>query len=118
MNTLPKLMCVLLAWLMLALPLVAVESVNINTADAETLAAELENVGRVRAQAIIEYRRAHGAFRSIEALALVNGVGIRTVELNRDRIRLGSGYATEPVNSGSRELKARKLVHEGRADLR
>ncbi|MDO5610810.1 MAG: ComEA family DNA-binding protein [Pseudomonadota bacterium] len=108
----------LLVWLLLALPLTAAETININTADAETLAAELDNIGRVRAQAIVDYRRKHGAFRSIEALALVNGVGIKTVERNRERIRLGSGYATEPVTSGSRESAARKLAEVGMANVR
>lgn len=118
MKSVSKGLVALLVWLMLALPLAAAESVNINTADVETLATELENVGRVRAQAIVDYRRKHGAFPSIEALALVNGVGIKTVERNRARIRLGSGYATEPVASGSRELAARKLAEVGMANVR
>ena len=42
--------------------------VNINTADAETLAAELIGVGLSRAQAIIEYREAVGPYRSPDDL--------------------------------------------------
>ncbi|WP_374247993.1 ComEA family DNA-binding protein [Thermomonas sp.] len=62
------------------------ETVNINTADAATLDRVLVNVGPVKAQAIVDYRQANGAFRSPEQLAMVKGIGLRTVERNRDRI--------------------------------
>ena len=60
--------------------------VNINTADAETLAVALDGVGASRARAIVEYRDAHGPFRSVEDLAQVKGVGERVVAANRNRI--------------------------------
>ena len=43
-----------------------------------------------KAQAIVAYRKANGGFRSMEQLALVKGVGLKTIEKNRDRIVLGS----------------------------
>ncbi len=61
--------------------------VNVNTASAEEL-AQLENVGQVKAQAIVEYREANGGFESVQALTQVSGVGERTVEMNLDRIEL------------------------------
>ena len=57
--------------------------VNINTADAETLSAELNGVGMSRALAIVEYREKHGPFTSADDLAKVTGIGQRTIELNR-----------------------------------
>ncbi len=57
--------------------------VNINTADAETLSAELNGVGMSRALAIVEYREKHGPFASADDLAKVAGIGQRTIELNR-----------------------------------
>jgi len=60
--------------------------VNINTADAETLAAELTGVGPALAAAIVEDRNRNGRFESPEALTRVSGVGIRIVENNRDWI--------------------------------
>ncbi len=60
--------------------------VNINTADAATISAELQGVGLTKAQAIVDYRKAHGPFRSYEDLTLVKGIGARTVEINRDNI--------------------------------
>lgn len=68
--------------------LAAPDTVNVNTADAETLAAVLDGVGLARAQAIVEYRQAHGSFSDIYDLANVKGIGDRTVELNETRIRL------------------------------
>jgi competence protein ComEA len=62
--------------------------VNVNTADAETISAELQGVGISKAIAIVEYRKANGPFRRIADLALVKGIGARTVEINRDNIRL------------------------------
>lgn len=60
--------------------------VNINTADAATLAKELQGVGLKRAQAIVEYRQKHGAFKSADELALVKGIGPAAIDKNRDRI--------------------------------
>jgi competence protein ComEA len=63
--------------------------VNVNTADADTIAAELNGIGPAKAQAIIEYREKHGPFKSPEDLSLVKGIGDRTVELNRADILVG-----------------------------
>lgn len=60
--------------------------VNVNTADAETISAELQGVGITKAIAIVEYRQANGPFKSAEDLALVKGIGARTVEINRKNI--------------------------------
>jgi len=81
--------------LMLAGPAFAAEQVDINTADAATIDAALLNIGPSKAQAIVDYREANGAFRSAEELALVKGVGLKTIEKNRERIVVGSaGKAT------------------------
>ena len=62
--------------------------VNINTADAESIAAELNGVGEKKAQAIIAYREANGAFTSADDLINVKGISVRTVDKNRDSIVL------------------------------
>ncbi len=70
-----------------ALPLAAIAGpVDVNTADAATISAELQGVGMSKAQAIVEYRKNHGPFRSYEDLTLVKGIGVRTVEINRANI--------------------------------
>jgi competence protein ComEA len=60
--------------------------VDINTADAETISAELNGIGLSKAKAIVEYREKHGPFNSAEDLSLVKGIGERTVEKNRSDI--------------------------------
>ncbi len=64
------------------------QRININTADAATLAAELQGVGISKANAIVEYRKVNGPFGSANDLTAVKGIGTRTVEINRDNILL------------------------------
>lgn len=64
--------------------------VDVNTADAETISAELKGVGLAKAKAIVEYRKKHGPFRSADDLTLVKGIGERTVELNRSDIKVSA----------------------------
>ncbi len=61
------------------------DSVNINTADAQTLST-LKGVGASKAEAIIKHREENGAFKSKESLADVKGIGEKTVEINLDSI--------------------------------
>jgi competence protein ComEA len=60
--------------------------VDINTADAETLAEVMDGVGVVKAQEIVAYREQHGKFQTLEQLLEVRGIGMATLERNRDRI--------------------------------
>ncbi len=63
-------------------------AVNVNTADASAIAEELNGVGAKKAQAIVDYREANGRFKTIESLTEVKGIGLKTVEKNRDVIEL------------------------------
>lgn len=62
--------------------------VNINTADANALAASLDGVGPAKAAAIVAYRAKHGAFTSADQLADVKGIGKATIDKNRAHILL------------------------------
>lgn len=64
--------------------------VDVNTADAETISAELNGIGLSKARAIVEYREKHGPFRSVDDLSLVKGIGERTVERNRADIKVSA----------------------------
>ena len=64
------------------------DPVNINTADARTLAKELNGIGLSRAQAIVDYREKNGPFKSVDELAKVKGIGMKVVEQNRANIRV------------------------------
>ena len=61
--------------------------VNVNEADAATMADILVGIGESRAKAIVEYREANGRFSTLEELSEVSGVGEATVMNNRERIR-------------------------------
>jgi competence protein ComEA len=62
--------------------------VNVNTADAATIAKELDGIGPAKAQAIVDYRQANGPYRSAEDLLKVDGIGQRVLDQNRGNIRL------------------------------
>jgi len=65
------------------------DPVDINSADAGTLATALNGIGEAKARAIVAYRNQHGAFSSAGELARVKGIGPRIVELNQDTIQIG-----------------------------
>ncbi|WP_323132941.1 MULTISPECIES: ComEA family DNA-binding protein [Xanthomonas] len=83
----------LLLALLLSSNAYALDKVDINTASAEELDKVLMNVGRSKAEAIVEHRQANGPFKSAEELALVKGIGLKTVERNRDLIEVGATMA-------------------------
>ncbi|MCK7597095.1 ComEA family DNA-binding protein [Microbulbifer sp. CAU 1566] len=62
--------------------------VNLNTASAEELSEALEGVGPARAELIVQYREQNGNFSSIEQLLEIKGIGVATLEKNKDRIQL------------------------------
>lgn len=62
--------------------------VNINTADAATLAAELSGIGPVLAQEIVRDREQNGRYATADDLARVKGIGQRIVDQNRDNIQV------------------------------
>ncbi|MBC7005597.1 helix-hairpin-helix domain-containing protein [Photobacterium sp. BZF1] len=63
-------------------------TININDANAEELDKLLIGIGPDKAANIIEYRDANGPFSSPEDLINVKGIGVSTVEKNRERIEL------------------------------
>lgn len=60
-------------------------AININTADAATLAS-LNGIGQSKAEAIVAYREANGPFSVTADLANVKGIGERTIEKNAARL--------------------------------
>lgn len=59
---------------------------DINSADAATIAAALDGVGLTKARDIVAYREMFGNFHSLDELMEVKGIGVATVEKNRQRI--------------------------------
>ncbi len=66
----------------------AAERVNINTADASTLASSLRGVGVRKAEAIVAYRGEHGPFKSVDELINVKGIGEKMLEQLRPQVAL------------------------------
>ncbi|MDD3517065.1 MAG: ComEA family DNA-binding protein [Chromatiales bacterium] len=86
MTTIRKILfAALIAVLPLFLPAMA-GPVNINTADAATIASAINGIGETKAQAIVDYRQQHGPFASVYDLTKVKGIGKKTVEKNLDNL--------------------------------
>jgi competence protein ComEA len=61
------------------------EMININTASVEEL-TNLKGVGEKYAEAIVQYRDAHGPFEDPQDIINVPGIGQKTFEANKDKI--------------------------------
>lgn len=94
-------LCAVLAmvWTGLVAAAEAVETVNVNTADAETMARVLNGVGLKKAEAIVQHRETHGRFDSAADLTAVKGIGESIVEKNADKIVVSEMPADEPKAS-------------------
>ncbi|HCT72442.1 MULTISPECIES: ComEA family DNA-binding protein [Psychrobacter] len=62
-------------------------TININRASEGELVS-LNGIGSSKAQAIILYREMFGSFQTVDELAKVKGIGAKTVEKNRGRLRV------------------------------
>ena len=80
--------------------------VDINTADAATLAKELNGVGPARAQAIVAYRNEHGPFKSVDDLALVKNMPRKVIEANRENLKMDGRGARADKASPKPEARA------------
>ncbi len=69
--------------------------VDINSASAEQLAEALDGVGPAKSEAIVDYRQENGDFEHIDELVNVRGIGLRTLDQNRERIELDAEPASE-----------------------
>ncbi len=98
--------------LTLAVPglLLAATPVNINKADAATIAKSLDGIGQSRAQAIVDWRTAHGPFKKADDLHHVKGIGKATIERNRDAILLDGDAATTVAKAAT----PAKAIHKSR----
>lgn len=84
--------------------------VDVNTATAEEIQYVLSGVGEKKAQAIIDYREAHGEFQSPYDLMLVNGIGKKTVEKNIDKMVFSRPEPT-PETTNPDPVQPEERVH-------
>ncbi|MGS2724576.1 ComEA family DNA-binding protein [Porticoccus sp. GXU_MW_L64] len=63
--------------------------VNINTADAETIASALKGIGLKKAQAIVDHRKQLGGqYTSLDQLLEIKGIGEKTLAKLKSQITL------------------------------
>ena len=95
-----------------AVPAFAATPVDINHADAATIATSLDGIGLSKAQAIVAWRDSHGAFKSMDDLRQVKGIGDKTLQRNHDAIRLSGGAkvaaAAKAEKPASRKTRSKK----------
>lgn len=72
------------------------ETVNINKANAATLAAYLKGIGANKAEAIVKYRKSNGSFKSAADIKNVPGVGDETYKDIKSKISTSRGKSTAP----------------------
>lgn len=89
-------MKMIFAILMLCSFAVFAEPVDINRADAETISKSLKGVGPKKAEAIVQYRKEHGDFKTLKDLENVKGIGEKTAkELEKDILFSDSATSVE-----------------------
>jgi competence protein ComEA len=100
-----------LAATLLLMQVALAEPVNINTADATALAKALNGIGPAKARAIVSYREKNGPFKSVDQLAMVEGITQKLIDKNRADIRLGGaekGGAEKPAPAAAPAAKQPK----------
>ena len=75
--------------------------VNINQADAETISDSLTGIGPKKAEAIVQYRKEHGGFETLNDLGKVSGIGEKTLQANEKDIL----FSDEPTQLPSGDVK-------------
>lgn len=71
----------------------AFAAVDINTATAAQLES-VNGIGPKKAEAIIEYRKKHGNFKSVDELENVKGLGKASIDKMRDELAVGATRKT------------------------
>ena len=86
--------------------------VNINKADAATIAKSLDGIGQSKADAIVAWRDANGPFKSADDLTQIKGIGKATLERNRSSILLAdAAIAADGTAVAKTDTPVKKAKH-------
>lgn len=73
--------------------------VNVNTADAQTLAKNISGIGPKKAQAIVNYRNQNGPFKSTQDLTKVKGIGQKIIDKNKSNLLFSDAASNKDKKS-------------------
>ena len=76
--------------------------VNINQADAQTIASSLSGIGIKKAEAIVQRRQEVGEFKSVDELLEIKGIGQKTLEKIRSDILLSDELSKVPESANKK----------------
>ncbi|MBA3507745.1 MAG: helix-hairpin-helix domain-containing protein [Betaproteobacteria bacterium] len=99
-------------------------AVNLNTASKDELVA-LVGIGPAKAQAILDYRRANGPFKTVDDVKNVKGIGAKRLEKFKDQLTVAPApqkvAATQPVKQDTKAVAAAAMAKgeiKGTADVK
>jgi len=96
---------------LLVVPVLAV--VNINTATQDEFIALHKGLGPAKAQAIIDYRKANGPFKSVDDLKHVKGIGAKRLEKLRPELTVGPMTKVAAAGAAKGDAKATAPAAKG-----
>lgn len=92
-------------------------AVNLNTATQAELES-LAGVGPVKAQAILDYRKKNGGFKSVDELEKVDGIGANTLENVRKNVTISGKTTVAPADKTAKVDTKVKTAVKPKADTK
>ena len=89
-------------------------AVNINTASPSELEA-LPGIGPAKAKAIVDYRQQHGAFKSVEELKNVKGIGEGIFGKLKDEATVGTAAPAKTAKPAAEKPAAQPTAGKNTA---
>ena len=95
----------MLAMMIMVMQPVMADTVNINKANIEALQQNLQGVGPVKAQAIVDYRKKNGSFKSVNDLKNVPGFGDEIISKNKKNMSTSRGLTRAVENKERKNIR-------------